>query len=143
VTARNVRRLLAASTLVVAVGLPACGSDSSSGSTTAEEEETGESYVVVPDSQVTAGLGELSTMGAAVAASITAGNDATSDVDEMFEKWASFEGTIKQNEVEMYLTFEDTLANFRTAAKDKDAAAAAKAVETLDTTSAAYLAKHP
>jgi hypothetical protein len=61
----------------------------------------------------------------------------------MFEKWESIEGTIKQNEVEMYLTFEDSLANIRNAAKDEDAEASTKAVQTFDETASAYLAKHP
>ena len=82
-------------------------------------------------------------MGAAVVAAATAGTDATHDVDAMFEKWATFEGTIKQNEVELYLTMEDSLANLRSAAEDNDGAAATTAMKALSDAAAAYLAKHP
>ena len=142
--ARTVRWLVVTGAVVLGLGLAACGSGSGSGSSTeGSEAESAESYVVVPDAQVTAGLAELQQMGVGVTAAITAGTDATADVDEMFEKWESIEGTIKQNEVEMYLTFEDSLANIRKAAKEKDAAAAATAVQTFGTTAASYLSKHP
>jgi hypothetical protein len=132
-----------AGALVLGLGLTACGSDSGSSGSSEAEEETAETYAIVPDAEVTAGLAELQQMGVAVTAAITAGSDASADVDEMFEKWESIEGTIKQNEVEMYLTFEDSLANIRKAAQDKDAAASTEAVQTFDETVAAYLAKHP
>jgi hypothetical protein len=132
-----------AGVLVLGLGVAACGSDSGSSGSDDTEAETAETYAIVPDAQVTAGLAELQQMGVGVTAAITAGTDASADVDEMFEKWESIEGTIKQNEVEMYLTFEDSLANIRKANKDKDAAASTQAVQTFDETAAAYLAKHP
>jgi hypothetical protein len=136
------RRLVIAGALLLTLGVAACGSDAGSSSDEATE-ATEESHEVVPDSEVTAGLAELGTMGASASAAIAAGSDATSDVDEMFEKWESIEGTIKQNETEMYLDFEDSLANLRNAAKDKDAATAATALKSFTGTTAAYLAKHP
>ena len=68
--------------LALPVGLvAACGSDSSSSSTTEapagegtgaassdEDAESEEGHEVVPDAQVTAGLAELETMGAAIVA---------------------------------------------------------------------------
>ena len=74
----------------------------------------------MPDAEVTAGLAELETMGAAVVAAANAGNASTADVDAMFDKWATFEGTIKQNEVDLYLTMEDSLAGLRAAAEKND-----------------------
>ncbi len=54
----------------------------------------------------------------------------------------SIEGTIRQNEVDMYLDFEDSLASLRGAAEDKDAGAATAATAAFAKTSASYLAKH-
>ena len=140
----------------------ACGSDSSSSSTAErsagsegtasestgaassdEDSESEEGHEVVPDSQVTAGLAELETMGAAVVAAADAGKATTDDVDAMFDKWATFEGTIKQNEVDLYLTMEDSLAGLRAAADKNDGPAATTAMKALSDASAAYLAKHP
>ena len=135
----------------------ACGSDSSSSSTTeasasegtassdedAESAESEEGHEVVPDAQVTAGLAELETMGTAVVAAANAGNASTADVDAMYDKWATFEGTIKQNEVDLYLTMEDSLAGLRAAAEQNDGPAATTSMKALSDASAAYLAKHP
>ena len=143
--------------LALPVGLVACGSDSDSASTTErpsasegtgaassdEDDESAEDHPVVPDSEVTAGLAELQTMGAAVVAAANAGTASTADVDAMFDKWATFEGTIKQNEVDLYLTMEDSLAGLRAAAEKNDGPAATTAMTALSDAAAAYLAKHP
>jgi hypothetical protein len=141
--ARPTTRRLLLGALLLTVGVAACGSDSGSSSADAADETTEETHPVVPDSEVTAGLAGLGTMGAAATAAIAAGSDATGDVDEMFEKWESIEGTIKQNDTELYLSFEDSLANLRNAAKDKDAAAASAALKSFSDAASAYLAKHP
>jgi hypothetical protein len=157
VTFGAIRSLALIGALLVPLGLVACGSEDSSSSDAtsgapaasgaeseeSEEEEEEEGHEVVPDAEVTAGLAELQTKGAAVVAAVRAGQADEAAVDAMFEKWASFEGTIKQNEVEMYLTFEDNLANLRKAVEDGDADAAGAAMSTISETASAYLAKHP
>jgi hypothetical protein len=148
--------LFLAGALALPVGLVACGSDSKSSSTTEaaasestgarssdEDAESEEGHEVVPDAQVTAGLAELETMGAAVVVAANAGNATTDDVDAMFDKWATFEGTIKQNEVDLYLTMEDSLAGLRAAAEKNDGPAATTSMKALSDAAAAYLAKHP
>ena len=146
---RIARLLILTGALVLPAGLVACGSDSSSSSTAAtteekaEESEAEEGHEVVPDSEVTAGLAELEKMGAAVVVATAAGNGSTDDVDAMFEKWATFEGTIKQNEVDLYLTMEDSLSSLRSAAEDGDGAAATTAMASLSEAAATYLSKHP
>ena len=152
-TMRIARTLIVVGALTVPMGLASCGSDSSpsepassgsaEGSEPAESSEESEAYEVVSDSEVTAGLAALGEMGAAVVAATKAGTGSTDDVDAMFEKWATFEGTIKQNEVELYLTMEDSLSNLRSAAGDNDGAAATEAMAALSDASAAYLALHP
>jgi hypothetical protein len=158
ITSRLTRLLFVAvaGALALPMGLVACGSDSKSSSTTeasategtgaASSDEDGESeegHEVVPDAEVTAGLGELETMGAAVVAAANGGTASTADVDAMFDKWATFEGTIKQNEVDLYLAMEDSLAGLRSAAEKNDGPAAATSMKALSAAAAAYLAKHP
>ena len=62
-------------------------------------------------------------MGAAVVAGTGAGSGSVEDVDEMYEKWDAFEGTIKENKVDLYLTMEDSMASLRSAVEEGDTAA--------------------
>ena len=79
----------------------------------------------MPDSEVTAGLAELEDDGRGRRRRHRQrARGSVADVDAMYEKWATFEGTIKQNEVDLYLTMEDNLASLRSAAEEGDAAAA-------------------
>ena len=146
---RCTHRLLLAGALVAPVALVACGSSSSGSSgasptatSASSSNETAETYVVVPDAQVTAGLTVIAADGAKAVAAIAAGNDAKETIDAMYAKWASIEGTIRQNEVEMYLDFEDALGSLQNANKDKDKDATAAAVADFGKTSAQYLAEH-
>ncbi len=108
------RRLVAL--LVVGAALSvlvsACGDDSGSGSsaTTAESESgTSPEDVIVPDSEVTAGLNQSVTDMHALADGV-ADRTATDDqFEEIHEGWESYEGTVKQNDVEAYLGLEDAL----------------------------------
>jgi hypothetical protein len=157
IASRLSRLLFVAGALALPVGLVACGSDAGSSSTTErssvsegtgaessdEDDEAAEGHEIVPDSEVTAGLAELQTMGAAVVAAANSGKATTADVDAMFDKWATFEGTIKQNEVDLYLTMEDSLAGLRAAVEKDDGPAATTSMKALSGAAAAYLAKHP
>ena len=97
----------------------------------------------MPDGEVTAGLAELEEMGAAAVTATGAGSGSVDDVDAMYEKWATFEGTIKQNKVDLYLTMEDSMASLRSAVEEGDTAPATEAMAALSEASAAYLAEHP
>lgn len=149
-TLRIARTLIMAGALTAPLGLAACGSSSSSSGSTSNESaesseaaEESEGHEVVPDSEVTAGLAALLKLGATAVANVAAGQGSTGDLDAMEAKWASFEGTIKQNEVDLYLEMEDNLANLRSAVKDGDSTAATAAMAALSKASVAYLAKHP
>lgn len=61
--------------------------------------------------------------------------------DELEAIWKRIEGTIKQKDLDSYLTFEEDLATLRDTAKDATARKAA--ADSLDRTAAAYLAAHP
>ena len=158
-TNRLARLLLLTGALAVPAAFVGCGSDSASTSTTerssasegpagagtegTDEDESGEGHEVVPDSEVTSGLAELEKMGVAVVAAAAAGNASAADVDAMFQKWETFEGTIKQNDPDLYLTIEDNLAGLRTAAEQNDGPGATKAMSALSKAAASYLAEHP
>jgi hypothetical protein len=135
------------------LALAACGSDddSSTAATAAAAPSSDESsddaadeegeYEIVSDAEVATGLADtITTLGTLTADPSTATDEA---VDEVFEGWERYEGTIKQNEVASYLDFEDALASFKDAAEAGDAAKMAAATETFSTAAAAYLTAHP
>ncbi len=117
--------------------LAACGSDDAKSSDTPATEET---YVLVPDAQVTTGLAETNALLVEVAASADA---AEGRLDEIEASWFAYEGTVRENDAASYLDFEDALAAFDDAAKAKDTAAMSAAAAKFATTSAAYLIKFP
>lgn len=131
------------------LALVACGSDddASTEATTApaanddsDSEAEGE-YEIVSDAEVATGLAAtITTLGTLAADPTTATDEA---VDEVFEQWESYEGTVKQNEVASYLDLEDALATFKDAAEAGDAAKMTTATGAFSTAAADYLTKHP
>jgi hypothetical protein len=118
-----------------------CGDDDSSSATTTAAASSPEDRRA-SDAEVTAGLKALPALeDAAIAAMGSA--DANAKYEAMFEQWESIEGTIKANDADLYLSFEDELSNLRSAiaAADTEKAAAAKS-QLADLTSQ-YLAAHP
>jgi len=144
---------LAASALVVVLGagLAACGSDSASGSSTtaAASGDTDDAavtsdsgaYEIVSDATVAAGIADtITTLTTLSAAPATATADAVKDV---FEGWESYEGTVKQNDVDTYLALEDALGAFKKAAEAGDQSGLAKATADFSTAASTYLTSHP
>jgi hypothetical protein len=128
---------------VSAILLAACGSDSDSGSSGNEgTEAAAPEDVKVPDATVTAGLTASSAAMTSLAARVGSGATAA-DVDELFEQWEGYEGTVKANEVETYLALEDAFAAMKSAIKSDDSAAAKKAAEDFKAAADEYLTKHP
>jgi len=130
------RPVALAMTAILLFGAAACGGDDKE-----ETETTEETHAVVPDAQVTAGLAATQQL----LADIQAGKqpDKTKAFDDVEAGWASYEGTIKQNEVNMYLDFEDALAAFQKAIKANNTADASTAATKFATTAQSYLSKHP
>ena len=98
----------------------------------------------VSDAEVTSGLAQLQTQVEQAAGS--AGSDAATaktQADTAFETWERIEGTIKRNEQDLYLRFEDALSDVRTGARDGDAAKAQRGAADITTISGEYLATHP
>ena len=66
------------------------------------------------------------------------------DASEQIEPvWQHVEGTVKANDPDAYITFEDSFAALEKAVDDGDAAKAQEAATTVATTVTAYLEKYP
>jgi hypothetical protein len=124
-------------TAILLLGGAACGGDDSEGAESTEE--TG--HAVVPDAAVTQGLAATQQLLADIESGKT--TDKTKALDAVEASWASYEGTIKQNEVELYLAFEDALAALQKAVKAGNTADISTAKTKFATTAQTYLAKHP
>lgn len=130
---------------VIVLGAAACGDDddstaattapAASGSTTPEERQ-------VSDAEVTAGLTALPPLVATAVAAV--GTDAAKTAMEPIEaSWESYEGTVRTNEPDLYLTIEDNFANLQKALDEDNKADAAKAQAAIEQAASDYLAKHP
>lgn len=134
------------------VGLVACSGGGSSGAARAatspapaatsgpgapEEQRTSASAVA-------SGLRKIQDVAGQIAA--TAGSDkakATELADQIEPNWMPIEGTVKANDQDAYLAFEDAFTVLEDAAKNGDGAAAGKGSANVSATAQRYLAKYP
>ena len=143
------RRVTAACMVAGLIALCACGSSDSSaatpaaagtavasGSTVAPED------VKVDDATVSAGLKQMPTTIVKAIAAIGSA-DAKAKLDAIEELWASFEGTVRDKEPELYLQIEDQLTPLQRQIGDGDAATATTTAATMSALFTQYLAKHP
>lgn len=139
------RRLLPALLALLALAgvFTACGDDDSSAgaatTTTAPEEAR------ASDAEVAAGLATIKTLTADISAAVTAKDaDKASELVEQIEPaWAKIEGTIKENDEDTYLAFEDAFAAIGVAVKDGDAAKTAETANAIAKTADDYVRAHP
>src|SRR5581483_12009598 len=68
---------------------------------------------------------------------------ATQIADGIEDVWKNIEDTVRGNDKDAYITFEDSFESLGSAAKAGDAAKAAKASEAIAAAVKTYLAKHP
>ena len=135
--------LAAVAALTVMAG--ACSSsDKGSAPTSTASSSAAPEDVRAPDAQVAAGLGQIKTIANQVA-QLTATDKATAkQVDDQIEPaWQQIEGTVKANDPDTYLTFEDSFADLEQAVDSGDAAKAQQTASTVSATVDAYVAKHP
>jgi len=120
----------------------ACGGDddSSSATTTTAPEEARAS-----DAAVAAGLHAITGIGDDIAAAVQAGDSAkAADLVEKIEPaWQEIEGTIKANDEDTYLAFEDAFAAIGLAVKDGDGTKASTVAGDIRTAADSYLEAHP
>ncbi|MEY2451643.1 MAG: hypothetical protein QOD92_1217 [Acidimicrobiaceae bacterium] len=93
---------------------------------------------------VVTGLKQIDSTAKQIAS--TAGTDKTKAkelVGEIEPVWETIEGTVKANDPDSYIAFEDAFALLETAADDGDATKAQQAAGSVSSTVTAYLAKYP
>jgi len=134
-------------TLAGSAVLTACGGDddddaSSSGSET--------STTVAPedlrasDADVAAGLAEIKATSAQIATTVEADAEQAGKLNDTIEPaWQPIEGTIKANDPDTYITFEDNFAALGDAIDSGDATQAQQAADAIATAADAYLEQYP
>lgn len=134
----TLRRCLASASAAACLALAACGGGDDAASTTSQEAASSPESRIVPDAQVTAGLGQLKGVAAQVASA--SDGDASREASEELEPvWEKIEGTVKRNEPDLYIEVEDGLQLLSTGDLDK----ARRGEQRMDRAVDAYLAKHP
>lgn len=141
---RTFLRSVAGLALVSVAALPACSDDDGSSSTTvaAADATVAPEDIKVDAATVTAGLTKLpATIAAAIATIGTP--EAEAKLDAIEEEWASFEGTVRDTDQNIYLAIEDQLDPVQDQIKAGDAAAATATAAIMSDLFAQYLAKYP
>lgn len=146
-----------AAVLAMPLSVAACGDDSSgpaapvttpsavtsapaattSAAPSASDAEQGEDHEIVPDAEVTDGFAKTNADLVRISADAALATDDA--VEGVFEGWESYEGTVKQNDPDSYLTLEDALSAFKAAAEAHDADAMASAAGDFAAASQNYL----
>jgi len=130
------------------LGTSACGSSSDSDSgqpaTGTEHGTLAPEDVRAPDAEVADGLGKIKGIVDEIGTAASADNTRAKDLQGEIEPiWASIEGTVKSNDSNTYLTFEDQFAVIGKAVEQKDESSAKTAAALVDKAVDAYLAAHP
>jgi hypothetical protein len=129
--------------LALAVLGAACGDDDDSGGGATTTSVTPED-VRAPAAAVTAGLQQIDGIVQQAAAAVGTDQAQAKALSDQIEPiWFTIEGTIKANDQDVYLTFEDAFASLAGAAEKDDAARATKAAADVKQAVADYIAKHP
>jgi hypothetical protein len=98
----------------------------------------------VSAAEVAAGLGQIDDTAKGIADKAGTDKAAAQQLDARIEPaWQKIEGTIKSNDPDAYITFEDSFAMLENASRDGDAAKARTASETVSKAVSDYLAKYP
>jgi hypothetical protein len=131
-------RGLAVVLLALTVGGAACGDKEKK----ATESDRYELRASAKD--VARGLGQIETLTNQVALAVSADAKAAKTQAEGIEKiWAPIEGTIRENDKDSYIRFEDDFAALEKAADAADSAKAQATAKDVSEAVKAYLAKYP
>jgi hypothetical protein len=137
------RRLMTLVTLCVLLSMSAACSKSSpkqgaSDSSPVPEEQRASA------AEVATGLRQIDETAKGIAEKAGSDKAAAQQLEKQIEPaWQKIEGTIKSNDPDVYITFEDNFALLGVASEDGDAAKARTASETVSRTVSDYLAKYP
>jgi hypothetical protein len=132
----GVRLAVVLATLALFAG--ACGNDTDTESKAAPEEKR------TSAADVASGLAKIDASAKAVAAQAGTDKAKAEEASGQIEPvWEDIEGTVKANDQETYLTFEDNFALLENAAKDGDAAKASTAAAGVSKAVSDYVARYP
>lgn len=141
---------IAALTIALALLAGACSSNDKTTVTPAASAGSSEDASKAPEearapaAEVSAGLTQIRDITAQVAQAVGSDKAKAKDLNEQIEPvWHSIEGTVKTNDSDAYITFEDSFAELGKAVDDGDSAKAQQAATTVATTLTAYLEKYP
>jgi hypothetical protein len=135
-------RFIAGFALLGLVCLTSCGDGSKSATTPGGSTTLAPESVKVDAATVAAGLKKLpSTIADAIAAIGTADVDAK--IAAIENEWASFEGTLKTTDPDIYLSIEDQLDPLQEEIKSGDTAKASATAQKMAALFTQYLTKHP
>jgi len=133
-------------TLAGSAVLAACGGDDDDDASSASETSTS----VAPedlrasDADVATGLAEIKSTSAEIAATVEADAERAGQLNDTIEPaWEPIEGTIKENDPDAYITFEDNFAVIGDAIDSGDAAQAQQAADAIATAADAYVEQYP
>ncbi len=140
---RQFSNFIAGFALLGLVGLAsACSDDKSATETPGAVTTLAPEHLKVDAATVAAGLKKLpATIAAAIAAIGTADVDAR--VVAIENEWASFEGTLKDTDQDLYLSIEDQLDPLQEQIKSGDSAKANATAQKMAALFTQYLTKHP
>ena len=120
------------------VGVAACGDSSQETPATAPED------LRASPATVAAGLKQIDMTATAVARAAGTDTKTAKQLDAQIEPvWMTIEGTVKANDSNAYLTFEDSFASLETAAASGDSTKAQAGATAVSQAVAAYLVKYP
>jgi hypothetical protein len=132
-------RGLAVVLLALTVGGAACGGDKEKKATEPDRYE-----VRASAKDVATGLGQIEALTNQVALAVSADAKAAKTQAEGIEKiWEPIEGTIRANDKDSYIRFEDDFAALEKAADAADSTKAQTAAKDVSDAVKAYLAKYP
>jgi hypothetical protein len=139
-TSRTLRVGVVGLAVLSLAGLSACSDDDKSSSTTAAE--VAPEDIKVAPAVVIAGMTKLPTTIATAIAAIGT-DDVDAKVDAIEEEWASFEGTVKDTDQDLYLAIEDQLDPLQEQIKNGDSATATATAAKMSAIFDQYKVKYP
>ncbi|HEV7862008.1 MAG TPA: hypothetical protein VGR20_04880, partial [Acidimicrobiia bacterium] len=97
-----------------------------------------------PAAEVTAGLGKIDALVAQIGLAASADSKAAKDLTDGIEPtWQAIEGTIRANDKDLYIRFEDDFAALKKAAEAGDGTKAQQTAADISDAAKAYLARFP
>ena len=110
----------------------------------ASDTTAGSDYQVVSAAEVNTGLTEVRAMAAGIKSALaTSPSGAAASVRTMYARWFTFEGTVRQNDKNLYLQIEDGLGAIKAGTEQNRPEKVDKGLKDLEDGASAYEVKFP